>query len=157
MSNVPTAVDAATADTALFLMLGALRMFASPLMNLRKGEFRGKTPPPLGHDPEGKTVGIIGMGGIGRDLKRKVEALGMKVQYHNRSKMSGEMSGGAKYVGFEELLGTSDVISLNVPLNVSLRPCWEKHVLLPNFARTLPEVIAPSFLTDSHFRNRPTT
>ena len=120
MSNVPTAVDAATADTALFLMLGALRMFALPLMNLRKGEFRGKTLPPLGHDPEGKTVGIIGMGGIGRDFKRKVEALGMKVQYHNRSKLSDEMSGGAKYVGFEELLETSDVISLNVPLNVSL-------------------------------------
>lgn len=121
VSNVPTAVDAATADTAIFLMLGALRMFASPLVNLRKGEFRGKTPPPLGHDPEGKLVGIVGMGGIGRDFKKKAEALGMKVQYHNRSKLSEEMSGGAKYVGFEELVGTSDVISLNVPLNVSLR------------------------------------
>ena len=159
MSNVPTAVDAATADTALFLMLGALRMFALPLMNLRKGEFRGKTLPPLGHDPEGKTVGIIGMGGIGRDFKRKVEALGMKVQYHNRSKLSDEMSGGAKYVGFEELLETSDVISLNVPLNVSLSstPDGRNLVLLPDFARTLPEVIAPSFLTDNHFRNRHVT
>ena len=124
MSNVPTAVDAATADTALFLMLGALRMFASPLVNLRKGEFRGRIPPPLGHDPEGKVVGIIGMGGIGRDFKKKAEALGMKVIYHNRTKLSDEMGGGAKYVGFEELLRTSDVISLNVPLNVSL------HVLL---------------------------
>ena len=121
VSNVPTAVDAATADTAIFLMLGALRMFAAPLMNLRKGEFRGKTPPPLGHDPEGKMVGIVGMGGIGRDFKKKAEALGMKVQYHNRSRLSDEMNGGAKYVGLEELLGTSDVISLNVPLNVSLR------------------------------------
>ncbi|KAF6236695.1 hypothetical protein HO173_004986 [Letharia columbiana] len=119
VSNVPTAVDAATADTSLFLMLGALRMFASPLINLRKGEFRGKTPPPLGHDPEGKLLGIVGMGGIGRDFKKKAEALGMNVQYHNRSKLSDEMSGGAKYVGFEELLETSDVISLNVPLNKS--------------------------------------
>lgn len=123
VSNVPTAVDAATADTSLFLMLGALRMFASPLINLRQGEFRGKTPPPLGHDPEGKLLGIVGMGGIGRDFKKKAEALGMNVQYHNRSKLSDEMSGGAKYVGFEELLETSDVISLNVPLNVSVRFC----------------------------------
>lgn len=92
-------------------------------MNLRKGEFRGKTPPPLGHDPEGKMVGIVGMGGIGRDFKKKAEALGMKVQYHNRSKLSDELSGGAKYVEFEELLGTSDVISLNVPLNVSPHLC----------------------------------
>lgn len=59
------------------------------------------------------------MGGIGRDLKKKAEALGMKVQYHNRNPLSDEISAGAKYVGFEELLGTSEVISLNVPLNVS--------------------------------------
>ena len=122
MSNVPTAVDAATSDAGLFLMLGALRMFASSIMSLRKGEWRGKPPPPLGHDPEGKILGIVGMGGIGRDFKKKAEALGMKVQYHNRSKLSDDMSGGAKYVGFEELLGTSDVISLNVPLNVRRRP-----------------------------------
>jgi len=126
VSNVPTAVDAATADTALFLMLGALRGFNLPLTNLRKGEFRGKTPPPLGHDPEGKLLGILGMGGIGRDLKKKAEALGMKVQYHNRNDLNEEMSGGAKYVGFEELLETSDVISLNVPLNVSF-PLLTSH------------------------------
>ena len=139
VSNVPTAVDAATADTAVFLMLGALRMFASPLVNLRKGEFRGKIPPPLGHDPEGKLVGIVGMGGIGRDFKKKAEALGMKVQYHNRSKLSDEMSGGAKYVGFEELLGTSDVISLNVPLNVSFLLCCGRIILLSVFKSTFDE------------------
>lgn len=138
MSNVPTAVDAATADTALFLMLGALRMFALPLINLRKGEFRGNPLPPLGHDPEGKVLGILGMGGIGRDFKKKAEALGMKVQYHNRSKLNEDMSGGAKYVGFEELLGTSDVISLNVPLNVSLLSCCERLLLQSVFDLTNP-------------------
>ncbi|MCJ1451632.1 hypothetical protein MMC28_001972 [Mycoblastus sanguinarius] len=117
VSNVPTAVDAATADTAVFLLLGALRGFNLPLQNLRKGTFRGTSSPPLGHDPEGKTLGIVGMGGIGRDLKKKAEALEMKVQYFNRNPLSKELSGGAKYVGFEELLKTSDVISLNVPLN----------------------------------------
>ena len=120
LSNVPTAVDAATADTALFLILGALRGFNFPLLNLRKDEFRGKSAPPLGHDPEGKSLGILGMGGIGRDLKKKAEALSMKVQYHNRNPLPADMSGGAKYVGFEELLGTSDVISVNVPLNVGI-------------------------------------
>ena len=141
VSNTPTAVDAATADTALFLMLGALRMFPSTIMSLRKGEFRGKCPPPLGHDPEGKILGIVGMGGIGRDFKKKAEALGMKVQYHNRSKLSDEMSRGAKYVGFEELLGSSDVISLNVPLNVSLYLCYERPVLPCVFDHALLEAI----------------
>ena len=113
----------------MFLMLGALRSFNYPLLNLRKGEFRGKKPPPLGHDPEGKVLGILGMGGIGRNFAKKAEAFGMKVQYHNRNPLSEELSGGAKYVGFEELLKTSDVISLNLPLNVSFCHCLKDAFL----------------------------
>jgi len=59
------------------------------------------------------------MGGIGRNLKKKAEAFGMTCQYYNRNQLSEELSGGAKYVSFEELLKTSDVLSLNLPLNVS--------------------------------------
>lgn len=59
------------------------------------------------------------MGGIGRDMKGKAEALGMKVIYHNRNPLSDELAGGAKYVPFDELLAESDVISCNLPLSVS--------------------------------------
>ncbi|KAL9098274.1 MAG: hypothetical protein Q9187_009687, partial [Circinaria calcarea] len=117
VSNTPTAVDDATADTAVFLILGALRKFNAPMIALRTNAWRGNPSPPLGHDPKGKVLGILGMGGIGRNLKTKMEAFGMRVQYHNRHEMSEEKSGGARYVGFEELLKTSDVISLNLPLN----------------------------------------
>jgi hypothetical protein len=72
----------------------------------------------LGHDPEGKVLGILGMGGIGRNLKKKAEAFSMKIIYHNRKKLSSELAAGAEYVSFDELLSTSDVISLNLPLNV---------------------------------------
>lgn len=89
------------------------------MIALRNGHWKGSPPPPLGHDPQGKVLGILGMGGIGRNLKKKAEAFGMTVQYYNRSKLSEELSGGAKYVGFDELLKTSDVLSLNLPLNVS--------------------------------------
>lgn len=89
------------------------------MMALRNGHWKGSPPPPLGHDPQGKVLGILGMGGIGRNLKKKAEAFGMTVQYYNRSKLSEELSGGAKYVSFEDLLTTSDVLSLNLPLNVS--------------------------------------
>lgn len=119
VSNVPTAVDDATADTNMFLILGALRGFNTSMFALRESKWKGHPPPPLGHDPEGKTLGILGMGGIGRNLKKKAEAFGMKVVYHNRRQLSDELSGGAPYVGFEELLKTSDVLSLNLPLNVS--------------------------------------
>ena len=124
VSHTPTAVDAATADTALFLLLGALRLFNSPLHALRAGNWRGGPPaPPLAHDPEGKVLGILGMGGIGRELKKKAEvALGMRVQYHNRRELDAKLAAGASYVSFEDLLATSDVISLNLPLNVSGSP-----------------------------------
>jgi D-3-phosphoglycerate dehydrogenase len=122
VSNVPTAVDDATADVNMFLILGALRNFNYGMHHLRQGSFKGSPLPRLGHDPEGKVLGILGMGGIGRNLKKKAEAFGMKVVYHNRRKLSEELAGGAEYVSFEELLGGSDVISLNLPLNVGLRP-----------------------------------
>ena len=68
------------------------------------------------------------MGGIGRNLKRKMEAFGMKVQYHNRKELGEDLSEGAKFVGFEELLRTSDVISLNLPLNVGTPFLYTFHL-----------------------------
>ena len=85
VSNVPTAVDDATADNAVFLMLGALRNFNPSMVGLRRGQWKGKPVPALGHDPQEKTLGILGMGGIGRNLKRKCDAFGMTAIYHNRS------------------------------------------------------------------------
>jgi D-3-phosphoglycerate dehydrogenase len=117
VSNVPTAVDDATADVNIFLILGALRNFNGGMHALREGKFRGTIG--VGHDPEGKVLGILGMGGIGRNLKKKAEAFGMKVIYHNRRQLNEELSGGAQYVTFDELLAASDVLSLNLPLNVS--------------------------------------
>jgi len=61
------------------------------------------------------------MGGIGRNLKRKAEAFGMKVIYHNRHRLGPEVANGAEYVGFDELLARADVLSLNLPLNSHTR------------------------------------
>jgi D-3-phosphoglycerate dehydrogenase len=61
------------------------------------------------------------MGGIGRNLKKKAEAFGMRVIYHNRRQLSEELAAGAEYVTFDELLAKSDVISLNLPLNKHTR------------------------------------
>jgi len=120
VSNVPGLADDATADTAVFLILGALRNFNSSMFALRQGVWRSAPEPPaLGRDPRGKVLGILGMGGIGRNLMRKCEGFGFRTVYHNRSRLSEELAGGAEWVGFEELLATADVLSLNVPLNVS--------------------------------------
>ncbi|KAK3943245.1 Glyoxylate reductase 1 [Diplogelasinospora grovesii] len=123
VSNTPTAVDDATADIGVFLMLGALRNLAVSMSALRAGQWRGKPLPALGHDPQGKILGILGLGGIGRNMAKKALAFGMKIRYYNRSRLDAdtEKEIDAEYVDFETLLAESDVLSLNLPLNPKTR------------------------------------
>ncbi|KAK0757875.1 hypothetical protein N5P37_009167 [Trichoderma harzianum] len=144
VSNCPNVVDDATADTAIFLILAALRGFNNGIMAIRNGTWKGAVPPPpLGHDPQGKVLGILGMGGIGRNLKKKAEVFGMSVIYHNRKQLDPEQADGAEYVSFEDLLARSDVLSLNLPLNSGTRNIistpefdkMKKGVVIVNTAR----------------------
>ncbi|TLD30639.1 hypothetical protein PspLS_02176 [Pyricularia sp. CBS 133598] len=123
VSNTPSAVDDATADAGIFLMLGALRNFGPGMQSCRAGEWIGRPAPALGHDPRGKVLGILGMGGIGRNMARKAAVFGMKIRYYNRTRLSAELEAdcGAEYVDFDTLLATSDVLSLNLPLNPKTR------------------------------------
>ncbi|KAI9781551.1 MAG: hypothetical protein M1816_002266 [Peltula sp. TS41687] len=142
VSNVPTAVNDATADTNMFLIIGALRGFNYGMQALREGKWRGRPFPPLGHDPEGKTLGIVGMGGIGRNLRDKAEAFGMKIQYYNRRRLDDDLAGRARYVEFKELLRTSDVISLNLPLNDKNRQGNTRHLISkPEFEKMKDGVV----------------
>ncbi|OXV05795.1 hypothetical protein Egran_06437 [Elaphomyces granulatus] len=119
VANTPVAVNNATADIGIFLMIGALRQAYVPLAALRAGQWHGKSK--LGRDPTGKVLGILGMGGIGRQFAHRARAFGMKIQYHNRSRLPSEQEGDATYVPFDELLATSDILSLNLSLNDSTR------------------------------------
>lgn len=64
------------------------------------------------------------MGGIGSAVATRAKAFGMKIQYHNRRQLPPTEEHGATYVTFEELLKTSDVLSLNLALNPST-----KHII----------------------------
>ncbi|WQF77219.1 Putative D-isomer specific 2-hydroxyacid dehydrogenase, catalytic domain-containing protein [Colletotrichum destructivum] len=123
VSNTPTAVDDATADITIWLMLGALRNLNASVLSIRGRRWRGNPPPPLGRDPQGKVLGILGMGGIGRNVAKKAAAFGMSVRYFNRTRLDAALEAecGAEYVDFETLLRESDVISLNLPLNAQTR------------------------------------
>ena len=143
VAHTPGAVDDCTADTAAFLILGCLRNLAPAIRSARAGHWRGPphTPlPALGHDPRGRTLGILGLGGIGRGLARKMRAFGMRVCYHNRRRLSASVerdAGAARYVGFRELLEQSDVVSLHVPLTAQTR-----HLIgAPELARMRPGAV----------------
>jgi glyoxylate reductase len=152
VSNTPNVVNDSTADTAMFLMLGALRRLNVPMTTLREGSWRGHHQPPIGHDPEGKTLGILGMGGIGQNLCKKAEAFGMRVIYHNRCRLGKERAGTAEYVTFEDLLEQSDVLSVNLPLNVSACVYLKWRLCLPH-ASLRPECGSTLMLTKTETRH----
>ncbi|KAI1080876.1 D-isomer specific 2-hydroxyacid dehydrogenase [Whalleya microplaca] len=135
VSSTPVAVDDATADIGIFLMLGALRQAHVPLVALREGRWKGNSK--IGHDPRGKVLGILGMGGIGRAMAHRARSFGMEIIYHNRRRLDPSLEGGAKYVSFDELLAQSDVFSLNLALNAQTR-----HIIsAAELAKTKPGVV----------------
>ncbi|KAI1821628.1 putative hydroxyisocaproate dehydrogenase [Xylaria intraflava] len=135
VSNTPIAVDDATADVGIFLMLGAFRMAHFSITSLRAGKWIGDTP--RGHDPKGKTLAILGMGGIGRAMAHRARAFGMRIIYHNRRPLDPALAQDAEYVSFDELLARADVLSLNLALNPSTR-----HIIgAAELARAKPGVV----------------
>ena len=96
-----------------------MRNYNKGIKQLRRGEFKSGVP--LGHDLQGKTLGILGMGDIGRAMALRMSLLGMKIIYHNRRKLDDLEEKNATYVSFDELLAKSDVLSLNLPLNPRTR------------------------------------
>lgn len=64
------------------------RQFAEILFAFATGRFRHGVP--MGIDPEGKVLGILGMGGIGKAVAKRMLGFDMKIQYHNRSRLDAE-------------------------------------------------------------------
>ena len=159
VSNITTPVEAPTALTAVYLTLAALRNFQQGHELLTEGKWSsgGKCAGAnLGLDPEGLTVGIIGMGGIGRAIRDRLVPFGFgKVVYYNRSRLSSELENGAEYVTFDDLVAKSDVIMLSVPLNAKTHHLinadvlakTKKGVVIVNTARGA--VIDEKALTDA--------
>lgn len=116
ISNTPGAVDAATADTHMYLILGALRNFSFGERQLRKGLWLEDVA--IANDPEGKVLGIIGMGGIGRAVRDRCVPFGFsKILYYNRRRLAPEFEKDSVYIDtLDELFAQSDVLALNCPL-----------------------------------------
>lgn len=111
--NTPGALDAATADVAMLLVLSACRQAPDAERALRAGTWRGwELTGFLGKDLEGATLGLVGYGRIARALERRALGFSMHVLHHAR-----HATGQPGYVAeLDVLLAQADVVSLHVPL-----------------------------------------
>ena len=120
--NTPDPVIEPTAELAFALMSDLSRRVSECNRKLQyKEPIKWGVMENLGTGLYNKTLGIIGMGRIGQAVARRANAAGMKIQYYNRHKLDAsiEQLYNAQYVTFEEILKTSDYISLHTPLDDS--------------------------------------
>ena len=119
-SYSPEVLTETTADMGFMLMMAAARRLSESEHFLRSGQWDRWTIDLLaGFDVHGSTMGILGMGRIGQAIARRgVHGFGMKVVYHNRSRLDAATEaalGGARWVGKEELLRSCDHLVIVVP------------------------------------------
>lgn len=115
--NTLDAVAEATADMAMFLTMAVLRDSYRAERGARSGTWKQGLVP--SRDPTNTTLGIIGMGSIGKYLAKKSSVFNMRVKYYNRRQLSAEEEAtyNAEYCPtLEKLLSESDVVSVNCPL-----------------------------------------
>ncbi len=131
VGNTPGVLDGATADMAFTLLLAAARRLIEGDRYARSPEFTHYDPGyMLGREAHGSTVGVIGLGRIGRQIARRAAAFDMRVLYHNRRRNpEAEASLGVTYAVFEELLAESDFIVLSVPLSDETRGLIDAEAL----------------------------
>jgi lactate dehydrogenase-like 2-hydroxyacid dehydrogenase len=146
VANTPGVLTDATADIAMTLMLMACRRAAEGEREIRNNAWSGWRPTHLlGMDFSGKTVGIIGMGRIGKAVARRCAlGFGMKVVFYNRSKVTdcGDINA-VQLDTVEEVCAKADIVSLHCPggdetrhiLSASALAAMPSHGLVINTAR----------------------
>ncbi len=120
VGNTPGVLTDATADLTLALLLAAARRLPESAQDARAGRWTIWSPTGwLGADLRGAILGIIGLGKIGMAVAERARGFGLRLIYWQPRPKPNDT--GAIYVSLEELLATSDFISLHCPLNDSTR------------------------------------
>jgi glyoxylate reductase len=117
VTNTPDVLTNATAELALTLTLAAARRLSDAERDLRSGRWTGWDPAAyLGSELSGGTVGIVGLGRIGRRYGELLSGFGVEILYTARSpNPEAERELGVRWAELEELLRRSDVVSLHAP------------------------------------------
>jgi glyoxylate reductase len=132
VSNTPDVLTDATADLTFALILATARRVVEGDKRTRAGKFRYWAPSLfLGREVSGKTLGIVGLGRIGRAVAQRAKGFEMGVLYHNRQPISASLEKelGVTYADFGTLLAQSDFVSVHVPLNDEARHLIDREAL----------------------------
>ena len=119
VTNTPNVLHETTADLTWAMILGAARRIVSADRYTREGKFQGWGAKLfLGGDVYEKTLGIIGLGEIGRSVARRALGFNMRTLYHQRNRLPKEEQKklNVEYATFEKILRESDFLTLHVPL-----------------------------------------
>ena len=130
----------AVAEHTIMLMLAVYRKLVTYHQNVAAGRWRKGLPHTVDiYELEGKTVGLVGLGHIGQEVARRLRGFDVTAIYYDvvRPSSEDEERLGVRYVPFETLLETADVVSLHVPLNDATRGLINAQAL----ARMRPKAI----------------
>ena len=130
VTNTPDVLTEAVAEFTWGLILAATRRIAESDRVVRSGAFLGwGLDYMLGMELRGKQLGIVGYGRIGRAVAARAQAFGMNVVYYDRMGKVAPAGDIARSVGFDELLVSSDVISIHTPLTPETVHLFDRRAL----------------------------
>ena len=148
VTNTPDVLNEAVAEITILLILAASRRIGEAYNLVRADDWKNKKPDltkfMIGNSVTGKTLGIIGMGRIGRMVAKCAKAFGMKIIYYNRNKLSDDLENGAKYFSnIKTFLPECDFVSIHTPattetkeiLNSTTIGLLPKHAVVINTSR----------------------
>ncbi|MCF3627800.1 D-glycerate dehydrogenase [Thalassospiraceae bacterium LMO-SO8] len=157
VTNTPDVLTEDTADMTMALFLAVSRRIAEGERVMRTGGWPGWSPTwMLGHRINGKRLGIIGMGRIGRAVARRARGFGMAVHYHNRKRVHESVENELEatyWESLDQMLARVDLVSVNCPhtpatyhlLSARRLQLLQPHCIIVNTARG--EVIDENALT----------
>jgi len=131
VGHTPGVLTETTADLAFALLLAASRRVVEADRFVRAGEWRVWEPDLLlGRDVHGATLGIVGLGAIGRAVARRARGFGMRVLAWSRTRRPlGDLEGVVAWSALPELLAAADFVSVHVPLAPETRGLLDARAL----------------------------
>jgi len=130
VTNTPDVLTDATAEIAMLLILGACRRANEGINHVKKENWKWSADFLIGKQLTGSRLGILGMGRIGRAVAKLAKSFGMEIHYRNRSRLSPEIEGKAKYhESIKSLFSVSDVLSICCPATKETKNIINKETL----------------------------